>query len=292
MNNQTYKKIIYIAKPVEEFKEVYDDDYHNFYHKALPILKKYCGKEYVKSVEVEDIWVRDFFPIQNPHNKKLFTYNYDPLFDYEKNFDVYAKCRKDSRRLFKKAEDIGIWMDGGNFTSNGNIALCLDTKGTNIAAKRFALDKALGMKTVALPYRLRVPEDDPTGHIDGSMQFLGENTLLITKPFDPFDSCEIIERKTWIDTINEVSGDSLEIAFLPNAWGECDHEDDGSARGIYVNFLETDTTVFVPQYNLPTDNDAIAVIAEHTEKNVIGIDCDKISKYGGSLHCLTADYKQ
>ena len=64
-----------------------------------------------------------------------------------------------------------------------------------------------------------------------------------------------------------------------------------SARGVYVNFLDTSKAVFVPQYGLEADLEAIRQIqAAAPGKPVIGIECAEIARYGGALHCVTKNY--
>jgi len=294
MNNQIYKQTIFLAKPKKSINKAYSkydaNAYRDFYDNALPIFKDFCGVDNVKEVDVYDIWLRDFFPLQNPLTKEVFRYYYNPLYGDEEDKAVYDECRKYIDKNFSTAKRLPVWMDGGNLIYNDKFGICLDTNGTDLAAKTDIIEAALGITVIVLPYRLSVPDEDATGHIDGSMQFLGENVLFISEPFDPCDAEEMAERKMWIDIINEVAGDSLRIEYLPNAWGECSrNSNDDSAKGIYVNFLETENAIFVPQYNLPADEEAKATVRKHTNKKVVGIDCDKISKHGGSLHCLTAD---
>ena len=288
MSNKTYKEIIYLAKPHKAIEKEYKG-YKSFYESAEQELKKYCT---VETLDVHDIWLRDFFPLQNPHNKKLFTYNYDPLYKIEKYYSDYAECRKFVRNKFKQATELGIWMDGGNFIHNGRFGIFLDTNATNIGVKSKVLEEALKIKIIALPYRLNVPEDDPTGHVDGVMQFLGENILFITEPYDPEDQGEKEERTNWKKIITKATDGKLKIVDLPNAWAECKPADDGnkyeSVKGIYVNFLETENFVFVPKYDVAKDDPAHKAIQDHTDKKVFQIDCSELSKHGGSLHCVTA----
>ena len=76
----------------------------------------------------------------------------------------------------------------------------------------------------------------------------------------------------------------LKVIILPSA---VNAEETLSAKGIYVNFLETSGAVFVPAYNISADEKAVAVLRANTDKHVIQIDCGGIARYGGSLHCLT-----
>lgn len=63
-----------------------------------------------------------------------------------------------------------------------------------------------------------------------------------------------------------------------------------TAKGLYVNFLETSKAVFVPQFNLSLDENAVKTIKLCTSKPIIKVDCSKIAEYGGAVHCLTKNY--
>ena len=63
-----------------------------------------------------------------------------------------------------------------------------------------------------------------------------------------------------------------------------------SARGLYVNFLETSRAVFVPQFNLPTDDKVISIMEKYTRKPLVRVDCTQMARYGGAVHCLTREY--
>lgn len=69
-----------------------------------------------------------------------------------------------------------------------------------------------------------------------------------------------------------------------------DEEDWLSARGFYMNFLETSRAVFVPQFNLPEDDKVISIMSAYSRKSLVRVDCCKIAQYGGAVHCLTREY--
>ena len=276
------QKTIFMAKP-NSYTAFYPE-YKSWHENAYAIIEPHAR---IASLDLPDIWVRDFLPVQNTKTGELFLFNYDPLFENEKEKTHYKKCRIASEREFKNAKKLDIWMDGGNLICSGKYGFALETNGTDISAKRKELEHSLGIDIIILPYRLKVPDEDPCGHIDGVMQILGENTLMISAPLN---ESEEREQADWIKSIKDKTGNAFEIAYLPNGCVKSGLRTKIDARGLYANFLETDNAVFAPQYNLPEDAAAIDAIQKHTSKPVIPIDCDEISKHGGSLHCLTNEY--
>ncbi len=69
-----------------------------------------------------------------------------------------------------------------------------------------------------------------------------------------------------------------------------------SARGNYINFLRLNNTIILPEYSLPTlketkyYNEVNKEILIQQGFEVRTINCDMLSKEGGSLHCLSYTY--
>ncbi|MCL2484989.1 MAG: agmatine deiminase family protein [Endomicrobia bacterium] len=277
------KEIIFTAKPNKEVDELYPE-FKEFYLNFKNIAEKYHTCE---SVSLPDIWVRDFLPIENVKTGKLYNLFYDPTYNrgFLKNF--YAKIRTAVKKEFPKAQDLPVRMDGGNLTVNSQgIAFAFEksvtVKNTSYENLSSLLKESLGLADIVwLP---RLPEAyDPFCHIDGFMQFLGDDILLLNKSYD-IDEITKKHSEKCFKIINS-KYPNLKIIELPV---NVEPYDTLSAKGIYVNFLETSKAVFVPQYNLPQDKEVFDIIKVLTAKDVVGIDCEKISKYAGSLHCLTS----
>ena len=270
------KEIIFTASPNKEVMKVYPE-YSSLHNTFKYIFEQF---HYHKSLDLPDIWVRDFFPFQNRNNHALHTFFFEPAYQSKK---LSLRTRDSVKKYFPNSFDLPVRLDGGNLIINSKgIAFAFKTRvvfknNTQNNIER-AIKIALNVDDVTwLPYMI----GDKFCHIDGFMQFLGDNTLMINdNSYDDYyknhmEKCiDIITKKhPWINIVKipvKVSDDSM------------------SAKGIYVNYLETSKIVFVPQYHLPEDKKVISIIKSLTTKEVVGIDCEAISKYGGSLHCLTS----
>lgn len=60
-----------------------------------------------------------------------------------------------------------------------------------------------------------------------------------------------------------------------------------SAKGLYINMLETCDALYVPKFGLAKDREVLRYIQQHTEKQVIQIHVGEISTMGGAMNCLT-----
>jgi len=56
---------------------------------------------------------------------------------------------------------------------------------------------------------------------------------------------------------------------------------------LYINMLETPSTIYFPQYGLNSDTSVRNIVKSHINKRVVPMNVEKISTLSGSVHCLT-----
>ena len=282
-------QIIYVAKPTWYTEKIYPG-HAAFYEHFVAQLRKYHE---VRALELPDIWVRDFLPVQNVQTGELYQQFFDPRYaNYTPKFT--AAIRKQVRGVFSHAKPCDARVDGGNIvlTPDKKYAFCLEKqtifRKSNPTQKEHVeqeLTRALGVQEILwLPHQ----KGDKIGHIDGYIQFLGdflmEGTVelyggLATEPLLNDRATSLLrgyaQRENW---------DRVPLLC------KLDEENWLSANGLYVNFLETSRAVFVPQFDLPEDDKVISIMKEYTDKPLVRVDCSKIAPYGGAVHCLTREY--
>ena len=274
-----------IASPTPAVLKIYPA-YQGFFpgfYKALAAFHP------VKVLDLPDIWVRDFLPVQNNQTGELFQLGFNPRYaNYTPKFT--AEINAAVKRLFP-VQKCAVQIDGGNIVrgTDGTV-FCFESrkifrKGVagEQSQKEAVLQHALGISKVVWLAR---EQGDKINHIDGFMQFIGNTLFVSDERFDPYLKGLLLQRLGQVFQVLP----HLEVRFLPCVPDESD-KSGLSARGIYVNFLETSRAVFVPQYNLPQDKAVLAIIKTATDKPVVGIDCAEVSRYGGALHCLTREYE-
>jgi len=281
-------EIIYLAKPTYYTEEIYPG-YKRFFEKFYAQLAQFHE---VRALELPDIWVRDFLPLQNVQTGELYQHFFDPRYaNYTPKFT--DAIRRQVRGCFPQAKPCDVRIDGGNIvlTPDKKCAICLERRTifrkNDLAQKTHVeeeLKRALGVEEILwLPQQI----GDKIGHIDGYMQFLGDFLMEGT-----VDICDGLATET---LLNDEGTDLLrsygQFERIPLLC-QLDEEDWLSARGIYVNFLETSRAVFVPQFNLPEDDKVISIMGEYTHKPLVRVDCSPIAEYGGAVHCLTREYDE
>lgn len=276
---------ICIAKPTPAVLKIYPA-YRAFFPGFYEALAAFHP---VNVLELPDIWVRDFLPVQNSQTGELFLLSFNPRYaNYTRTFT--AEINAVRQRLFPVPQ-CGVQIDGGNIVRGPDgMIFCLESrrifrKGVagEQAQKEAALKQALGARQIVWLAR---EQGDKINHIDGFMQFIGRTLFVSDERFDPYLKSLLARRLGQIFQVLP----SVEVRFLPCVPDVTD-KSGLSARGIYVNFLETSRAVFVPQYNLPQDQEVLAIIKTATDKPVVGIDCAAVSRYGGAVHCLTKEYE-
>lgn len=285
----TKNEVIYVAKPTWYTEQTYPG-HAKFYEHFVAQLKQYHE---VRALELPDIWVRDFLPVQNVKTGELYQQFFDPRYaNYTPKFT--DAIRRQVRGCFPQAKPCDVRIDGGNIvlSTDKKQAFCLEKRTifrkSNPIQKEHVeqeLKRALGVeKIVWIPQQ----KGDKIGHMDGYIQFLGDNlmegasnifdgdialeTLLDDKSSNLLASCHHFKTVPLLCRIDE------------NNWL--------SAKGLYVNFLETSRAVFVPQFNLPEDDEIVNIMKKHTSKPLVRVDCEQIAEYGGAVHCLTREYDQ
>ncbi len=233
---------------------------------------------------IHDIWIRDF-GIQNVQGvNHKFDFAPDYLDNWTSNWiDNSFINWVNSTDLIYEYHD--IILDGGNFQTNGKDKAVITTQilednpGVSESEMREYLSANLGLIEIAF-----IPQEwgELLGHADGYVMWLTDSKLAVNAFDEPYLSqiYEVLEA-----SLTDV--EFIEIPYAPNYGGGEDGF--GSAEGIYVNSLQTTDNIYVPIFGLPEDEAALAVFAEHTNKNIIPIHAQDVANWGGSVHCLSME---
>lgn len=233
----------------------------------------------------KDIWCRDYMPVQIPSGK-LIQFRYDP--SYLKN-PQYSDSRSNVEYV-DKANNINpifsdINLDGGNVVMFGNKAILTDRVFSENPdwikeALLSELSKILECEIIVIPaYKL---DYDFTGHADGMIRFVDENTVLVNNLEQDF--------KYMKNTIIRAF-DKANLKYINFPWFE--HKIKGNndhAIGVYLNYLEVENLIVMPVFGVPGNKDAeaLAKLKEVFPNKIIEtIDFNDVALIGGILNCTT-----
>lgn len=224
-----------------------------------------------------DIWLRDFMPMKTKSGKYV-SFRYEPS---------YLKDDPELRTDFRKEiapslslENLvysDINLDGGNivFSPSRETAVISDRIFTenldySSAALVQELERLLEARVIIIP-SLR---SDMTGHADGMVRFIDENTVFGNRtPY--LTGLEVHIKAT-------LRNHGIEVYDFPYF----DLPKD-SAVGCYLNFLETEQHLFLPVFNADTDNEAIDTAKNIFNKTIVPVNINEIAEQGGVLNCIS-----
>lgn len=224
-----------------------------------------------------DIWLRDFMPVKTKSGKYV-SFRYEP--SYLKD---YTELRTDFRKeippslSFESFVSSDINLDGGNivFSPSRETAIISDRifmENRNYSSAELVreLERLLEAQIIIIP-SLR---SDMTGHADGMIRFVDENTAVGNASRSLFG----LEARIKVALRNH----GIEVIDFPyfNSKGN-------SAVGCYLNFLETEQTIFLPVFGVDIDNEAIDMAKNIFNKTIIPINVNEIAEQGGVLNCIS-----
>lgn len=225
----------------------------------------------------KDIWLRDFMPVKTKSGKYL-SFRYEP--SYLANApQLRTDFKTDIAPKFKLENLVysDINLDGGNvvFSPSKEKVIISDrvfseNSGMGEAELTAKLEKLLEASVFIIPSL----KSDMTGHADGMVRFVGENTVVANAPLSPY-GFEAKFKKT-------LQKYGINVIDFPYFFSK-----GGSAVGCYLNFLETEKTIFLPMFGVDTDNEAIELAKSIFSKTIIPININEIAKYGGLLNCIS-----
>lgn len=237
--------------------------------------------------KANDIWARDFMPIQISENQ-FVEYRYDP--DYLQD----TSEEKETREL-KSYPDIicaeinlptiknDLIIDGGNIVKSEN-AVILTDKVVWENESRYS-EKALIRKiheSFEVERVILIPWDEECefGHADGMLRFINNDTVLISGFYEQVDS-----------KFKKALIEPLEKAKLNCEWLRCS-ENESESNISYINFLQTQDVILIPTLNRQEDDIVFEQLSDYYPDYSKGgkikkIDMREVTRHGGALNCIS-----
>jgi len=251
--------------------------------------------------KTNDAWCRDHGPaflIDRENKEKLIVdwgYNawggkYPPYNDDNDLPNAIAQ--------FLKLPSVspGIIMEGGSVEFNGKGTVltsrsCLLNPNRNPHLNQAQIEQYLkdfyGVEQV-LWVSDGIVGDDTDGHIDDTVRFVNEDTVVAVVENNPNDDNYKVLQKNLseLKEMKLLNGKSLNIVELPMP--DAVVIDDFRAPGSYANFYICNAGVLVPIFDCPQDEIALNILRGlFTDRPVIGLSAKQIIWGQGSFHCLT-----
>lgn len=262
--------------------ELLKTKYPNTCDSLTQILDKH-GVKYNFLKGTNDIWCRDYMPIQTPSGK-LIQFKYDP--SYLRGRKEWEESRSDVKKVCREnhidAQFSDINIDGGNVLICDGRAILSDrifSENPEWNKEKLVdeLSKLLECEIIIIPAQ----NGDMTGHADGMVRFVNKNTILGNRLAD--------EYKYWREGMQKVIEQyGLKYIDVPFLTDLKDPKHPISAIGIYVNYLEVDNLIVLPVFGRDEDQQVIDILRDaFPGKAIETINYNEVAQEGGLLNCTT-----
>lgn len=231
--------------------------------------------------DTKDVWAVDYMPIQVETNK-FIRFVYHPRYLRTKSglktiSDVDAICNQIGIETIKS----DIVLDGGNvIRATDKVIMTERVFKENPSFTKLELIRKL-QTILQIDTLIFIPEQpyDFTGHADGLVRFLDDETLIINT-FGEGESKRFVE--SFKSAISKTGLDYVCIPYNPYS------NKGDSAKGCYINYLQMHNTVIVPIFGIKEDDEVFKQFEKLFQgQTVATINGNEIAKKGGILNCIT-----
>ncbi|MBR4690040.1 MAG: SEL1-like repeat protein [Bacteroidales bacterium] len=227
----------------------------------------------------KDIWCRDYMPIQQSEKHFVF-YKYNPDYlqtpYYKRTItDVNSIGNVDCLRQ-EKVTNLDLVLDGGNIVKcDDKIIMTKKVFAENKDKKQKdiirMLEEAFQCDIIFLPW----DKEEIFGHSDGIVHFVRNNRVLMTNyaDFDP----DMARR--FLNILKP------HVEVIPLTFNVKQRHERSWA---YINYLQLENLVLVPQLGIPEDEQALEQIKKVLPKcKVYGVPALEAVRKGGALNCIS-----
>ena len=234
------------------------------------------GEKFTLFDGAKDIWARDFMPVKTKSGKHV-SFRYEPSY-LAGDPQLRTNFKTDIAPHFVLPVTYSnINLDGGNvvFSPSKTKAVITDRvfsenpeydKNTLL----LELEKLLEASVLIIPSL----KSDMTGHADGMVRFVNENTVVANAPLSPFGFETKVKKA--------LQHHGIEVLDFPYF-----DSNGNSAIGCYLNFIETGQAIFLPVFSVDTDNKAFQTAKHIFHKAIIPVNINEIAADGGLLNCIS-----
>jgi len=258
-----------------------DDRFSVACSRIIHILYKFGVKpKFLNSTN--DIWCRDFMPIQVDRDK-FVQFRYEPSYlikDLEHQSDTRIVCKNNNiNPKFTK-----INLDGGNLVNWTDRAIVTDRifqENPEYSDKSKLITEIENLLEVEL---IVIPQinSDITGHADGMVRFVDKSTLIGNSLNDEF----VYWKKGMTKILKDHNIEYLDVPFFEHK----DNEHPETSIGVYVNFLEIGQLILLPIFEIKGNHDKEVIDLFnkiYPDRKIVPININEIGIFGGLLNCIS-----
>lgn len=234
------------------------------------------GENFTLFDGAKDIWARDYMPVRTKSGKYI-SFRYEPSYladDPQLRINFKADI---APHFALPVTYSNINLDGGNVIFSPSKAKAVITDrvfSENPEYDKNTLLLELGNLLEAEIFIIPSLKSDMTGHADGVVRFVNENTMIGNA--SPYKNG--YEQKVKM-SLKKHGISCLDFPYFDSA--------SISAVGSYLNFLETDKHIFLTIFGSVQDETAVKRATEIFDKKIVAVNINSIAEEGGVLNCIS-----
>ena len=229
-----------------------------------------------------DIWCRDYMPIQVSNNKFIQYRYYPDYLNNDKDKIFITDPTKALKSLNIETIKTDLVIDGGNIIKCPDCVIMTD----KVVYENSSYSKTHIIQQLEHLFECEIillswDKNERYGHTDGIIRYVDTGKLLMTNYMD-YDKRKAEE---WLRVLSE----KFEVEVLQYHVAK-PHSNNWS----YINFLLTEQAIFVPIFDKEEDEQALYQIGKcfpDYSNRIIPIQLNGIVKEGGALNCITWNVK-
>lgn len=258
--------------------------YPDFYKRFESVLND-CNILFDFLPQTKDVWAVDYMPIQTDLNN-FVRFVYNPSYLQAKKYlktisDVDEICKAIGIETFKT----DIIIDGGNVTRWTNKVIMTGRvfKDNPTFERKQLIRELYELLQVDKIYFVPEQPGDFTGHSDGMVRFVDENTVIIN---------DYKQEKEEFYRAFEIAIHNTGLDYITIPYNVYDNKSNDHANGDYINYLQMENTVIIPTFDIKEDELAVRQLETiFTGQNIQTVESNEIAYDGGILNCITWNIK-
>ena len=224
----------------------------------------------------KDIWARDYMPVRTKSGQYI-SFRYEPNYLAD-DPQLRTNFKSDIAPHFTLPVTYSnINLDGGNVVFSPSKAKAVITDRVFSENPEYdkntlltELENLLEAEIIIIPSLI----SDMTGHADGVVRFVNENTMIGNA--SPYKNG--YEQKVKM-SLKKHGISCLDFPYFDSAGI--------SAVGSYLNFLETDKHILLPVFSDAQDETTVKRATEIFDKKIVAVNINCIAEEGGVLNCIS-----
>lgn len=224
----------------------------------------------------KDIWARDYMPVRTKSGQYI-SFRYEPNYLAD-DPQLRTNFKADIAPHFTLPVTYSnINLDGGNVVFSPSKAKAVITDRVFSENPEYdkntlltELENLLEAEIIIIPSLI----SDMTGHADGVVRFVNENTMIGNA--SPYKNG--YEQKVKM-SLKKHGISCLDFPYFDSAGI--------SAVGSYLNFLETDKHILLPVFSDAQDETTVKRATEIFDKKIVAVNINCIAEEGGVLNCIS-----